>query len=372
MIKVFGSTDKVFTSNGDVVVKPIRAKVKKEDNEDYYLELETDISYSDYFVNGNIIVANTPQGDQAFRISNPTKTGNKITVKAWHVYYDSENYLIADSNVVNKNCNNALNHLNSATEPLSEFTVSSDVTAIKSYRCVRESLYTAIEKVRELWGGHLVRDNFDIKILEEIGQDNGVTVQYKKNLKELTCEENWDDVVTKLLPVGKDGILLNALNPSASIYIVSDLQYSIPYTKTVSFSQENDKKDYPTETAYKQALINDLRSQAEEYIEKNCVPLVNYTLKANLEKITEVGDIIEVNDERLGVNLLTNVISFDYDCILGQYTQVEFGNFKPTLSGLMTNITTSVDNTVNNTVNEQISANFQAITNSEIDDIVSS
>ena len=32
MIKIFGSTDKDFTSNGDVVLQPLRAKVHKEDN----------------------------------------------------------------------------------------------------------------------------------------------------------------------------------------------------------------------------------------------------------------------------------------------------------------------------------------------------
>ena len=36
-------------------------------------------------------------------------------------------------------------------------------------------------------------------------EDNGVTVRYAKNLKDITCEESWDGVVTKLLPVVKMG-----------------------------------------------------------------------------------------------------------------------------------------------------------------------
>lgn len=358
MIKIFGQTDKNFASNGDIVVQPLKAKVHKEDNGDYYLDLETDISYADYLVNGNIVVANTPQGDQAFRISNPTKTKSKITVKAWHVFYDSKNYLIADSYVVDKNCNDALDHLNNATEPESEFTTLSDIGTVDSYRCVRESLYTAIQTVIERWGGHLVRDNFDIAIRNSIGVDNGVTVQYKKNLKELTCEEKWDNVVTKLLPVGKDGLLLNDLDESADIYVMSDLQYAIPYTKTVSFSQEDVlEEDYQDadgnldEIAYKQALIEDLRQQAQEYVDNNCIPEVNYTLKAHLEKITDIGDTIEVKDERLGIDLLTNVIAFDYDCILGKYKEIEFGNFKQTLSGLVSSITSTVDKNVTEQVN---------------------
>lgn len=347
MIKVFGQTDTSFLSNGDVVLHPLKAKIKKEDNGDYYLDMETGLEYVEYLVEGNIIVANTPQGDQAFRITNPQKTKSKITVKAWHVFYDSENYLIKDAYVVDKNCNDALDHLNMATEPTSEFTTISDVGTVNSFRCVRKSLYEAIQTVIERWGGHLVRDNFSIAIRSQIGQDNGVTVRYKKNLKEITCEENWDLVVTKLLPVGRDGLLL------PEIYVESDVQYDIPYTKTVSFTQdsvsEDDYKDENGETdteAYTQALIDDLRQQAQNYVDLHSVPQVNYTLKANLEKITDIGDTVQVIDDRLGINLLTNVIAYEYDCILEKYTEIEFGNFKKTLSGLVSNITASVDETV--------------------------
>ena len=354
MIKVFGQTDKSFLSNGDVVLQPLRAKVRKEDNGSFYLDLETDLTYLDYLVEGNIVVANTPQGDQAFRITNPQKTRSKISIKANHVFYDSQNYLIADSYVVDKNCNDALDHLNSATDIESPFKTISDITTVNSFRCVRKSLYEAIQTVLERWGGHLVRDNFTIGIRAEIGQDNGVTVRYKKNLKEISCEENWSEVVTKILPVGKEGILLNALDSSASLYVYAENQYQIPYTKTISFQQDNIlEEDYQDaegnldETAYKTALVNDLREQAENYLNNNSVPQVNYTLRANIEKITDVGDTIEVIDERLGINLMTNVIAYDYDCILGKYTEIEFGNFKQSLSNLVSTITATTEQIVN-------------------------
>lgn len=351
MIKVFGQADTSFISNGDVVLRPLKAKVHKKDNGDYYLDLETGLEYVDYFVEGNIVVANTPTGDQAFRIGNVTKTKSKLVSKCWHVFYDSENYLIADSYVVDKNCNDALDHLNSATEPQSEFTTISDVATVDSFRCVRKSLYEAIQTVLERWGGHLVRDNFNIGIRSNIGQDNGIVVQYKKNLKDITCQENWSNVVTKILPVGKDGVLLNAVDPNADIYVTSEIQYVLPYTKTVSFSQDDiNEEDFESTEAYTQALVNDLMLQAIEYLETNSMPQVNYTLKANFEKVTDIGDTIQVIDDRLGVNMLTNVIGFEYDCILEKYTEIEFGNFTQTLSGLVGNITASVDKNVSDQV----------------------
>lgn len=355
MIKIFSPTDTVFTSNGNIVLKPIKAKVKKEDNDAYYLDLEAGIEYAEHLVEGNIIVANTPQGEQAFRVSNPSKTRTKVKVKAYHVFYDSKNYLIEDSYVVDKNCNDALDHLNSATEPQSPFTTISDIATVNSFRCVRNSLYEAISTVLERWGGHLVRDNFTIGIKSTIGKDNGVTIQYKKNLKEINCEENWDNVVTKLLPVGKDGLLL------PEKYVTSETQYAIPYTKTVSFNQDLSKEDYTSDEDYNKALILDLRQQAQKYVDTNCVPQVNYTLKANIEKITDVGDTIHVIDSRLGLNLLTNIISFEYDCIQRKYTQIEFGNFKQTLTGFASNIA----DTTKKVVGEQ-TASVQATLNDNI------
>lgn len=354
MLRAFDSTDKVYTSNGNVVIQALRAKVHKEDNGDYYLDLETGIEYLDYIVEGNVIVADTPQGAQAFRVGNVEKTKMKLSTKAYHVSYDSKNLLIADSYVVDKNCNDALVHLNNATDTQSPFTMFSDIATVDSFRCVRKSLYEAIQTVIERWGGHLVRDNFNIQIRASIGQDNGVTIRYRKNLREITCTENWDSVVTKILPVGKDGILLNELDETADIYMYSNQTYDLPYTKTVSFEQNDivednfkDESGTLNEIAYKQALIDDLRTKASAYLDANCLPKVTYTLKANMETLTDIGDTVEVIDERLGIDLLTNVILFEYDCILKKYTEITFGNFKKTLNNLMSNITSSVQTGVN-------------------------
>lgn len=356
MIRVFESTDKSFTTNGDMVILPFKAKVTKEDNGDYYLDLEASTKYADYLTSGRIIVADTPQGAQAFRISGVTKKSIKVSLKAWHVFYDSKNYLIADSYVVGMTANQALDHLNEATEPRSEFATISDVQTIDSFRCVRKSLYEAVQTVVERWGGHLVRDNFRIELRQTIGADNGVTVRYRKNLKELTCDEDWSGVVTKLLPVGSDGILLNDQDASASIYVESEKKWDTPYTKTVSFSQSGIKKDdYGNdETAYRKALVDDLRRQAQDYVNQNCMPKVNYKLKADMERVTDIGDTVEVIDERLGVRVMTNVIGFTYDCILGKYTEVEFGNFQKTLSGLAGSLQSSAQSAALSTVNNAI------------------
>lgn len=377
MLRIFSPTDKTYPTNGDKVIQPLKAIVHKEDNDAYYFDLACGTEYLPWIKSGNIIVADTPQGAQPFRILNPEITHTKITCKCNHVFYDSANYLIADSYVVDSTCNQALDHLNTATEPKSPFRMVSDIPTINSFRCVRKSLYEAITTVLERWGGYLVRDGWTIGIRQSIGADNGVVVRYGKNLKTITATYDWSDVCTKLLPEGSDGILLNALDSKQSIYMEASKQYDLPYVKTVQFSQSDIKQEnYKTadgkhndETAYKKALIADLRQQAQKYLDENCVPKVNYKMSANIEKITDIGDTIEVIDERMGLDMMTNVISFEYDCIQRRYTSIEFGTFKQTLSGLMgtvhqtaTDAANAVNSSIVTTLNDRISESENKIT----------
>ena len=347
MIRVFGRDDRAFSSNGDKTINPLKAIVRKEDNGDYYLELSTDLSYLDYLVEGNILVADTPQGSQPFRIRNIQRTRNKINLKAYHVFYDTMNYLIEDTYIVDRNCDDALSILCAAAHADGEFDTLSDITVTDSYRCVRTSLFDAIQVVLERWGGHLVRDGFDIKIMSTIGVDNGVTVRYRKDLEDITCEETWDDVVNYLLPVGQDGILLNDLDSSASLYVTAGDTQTEPRYKSVNFTQEIDQDEFYVngeldETAYKTAVIEDLRMKAQAYADEHCRPRLCYALKANPGKITDIGDTVQVIDERLGLELITAVTAYEYDCIQSRYTLIEFGSVR-TLSGLVEGITDSVN-----------------------------
>lgn len=362
MIKVFKPNDRTFETNGDKILTPLKAVITKEDNGDYSLELETQLADKDYIEHGNIIAVDTPWGVQGFRIYNPQKKSSKITATCKHLYFDAENYLIADSYVVDKTCNDALDHLNNATEPTSPFTTISDVMTVDSYRCVRTSLAEAISEVINRWGGHLIRNNFDIQVRQNIGQDNGVTLRYGKNIQDITSKEDWSKVVTQIMPIGKERPDGEVLLPE--VYITTadidtadpnyNKQYDIPYTKAVNFTQSLEKEDGETDEDYTQALIEDLRSQAIEYITKNCVPQVSYSIKAQIDRITDVGDIIQVFDERLGVSLQTNVLSVKWDAIQEKYTEVNFGNFTNQLKNLISNVTSDTTQQVESTVTNKV------------------
>jgi phage minor structural protein len=326
MIRAFKVNDRVFNNNGDVVITPFKARVKNEDNGNFVLDMTCSIKYADYIKENNIIIAPTPQGDQPFRIRDYKINNYKIEVTAYHVYYDAENYLIVDSYVAFKNGDAAIKYLNSNTTPASDFTVGSNVTSINNYRCVRKSLKEAIDLMLERWGGHLVRNAWNIQLKSSIGVDNGITVEYRKNIKEIEVEYDWSEVVTKILPVGNDEIML------PEQFINSSTQYAIPYCKSVEFSQEGiERDDFPSEADYIAAVRIELRRQATEYLKTHCKQSVNYTMKAEPEKVTDIGDYILVKDKEIGIDLITQVTAYEYDAYAEKFVSLEFGNYKKTV-----------------------------------------
>ena len=369
MISCYPSTEKNFADNGLKILKPIKALIHKEDNGDYYIDLKDSVDNLDYYQSGMIIRSNTPWGYQGFRLGNPKVEGSTVSVRGKHLYFDSENYLIEDSYVVDKSCNDALDHLNSATDITSPFTTSSDVTTVASYRCIRHTLEEAFALVVERWGGHIVRDNYNVEIKAEIGNDNGIVLSYGKNIQKLSVDEKWDYVVTKILPVGKDGLKL----PEVYLELTEEL-YDIPYSKVVSFDQSNivedDYKvnDVLDEEAYESALITDLRNKGNAYLEENKLPKVNYSVNAIddslFNKLSDVGDLIYVNHPKCKVNITTNVIALDYDAISKDYTKIEFGNFKNKLENLIDNVKNEMSEEVEKSTNE-IKSQFTA----ELEDV---
>lgn len=349
MIKVFQATDKYFASNGDKIINPYKAVVFKEDNGDYYCDIEASIDLMDYLKQDMIACVQTPWGWQPFRCDKPEVNGKKVRVRAWHLYYDTENYVIADVNIAGSGCQAALNKLKGGCDSTLPFSVVSDIADAGSFHCIRKTFADAVNDVLAVWGGHLDRDGWNIGIRANIGQDRGVTLAYGKNIREITAVENWDNVCTKILPVGKNEVTTG--------FLTSDTQFDLPYTKVVEFTQDLEQQEGETDEAFTARLQADLRVQAAQYLSDHALPEVNYTLKAHLQNVADVGDTIWVKHPKCQVDVETRVISVKWDAIKGEYKEIEFGNFRKKLSGLNSMVTAEIkkaEKTTESFVNEEL------------------
>ena len=360
MIRVYDATERQFNNNGIKTLKPLFAEITKVDNGDYYVELEDVLDNLEYYQKGLIVRVPTPKtwGDdayQCFRCENPIVKNNRVICKAWHLFYDSENYILKETYATNKNCNDALNHYNSNTDTKSPFTVISDISTLETTGAIKKSLFAVFTDLINVYGGHWERDNFKFGIKSNIGQDRGVVIAYGKNITDIKVEENWDNVCTKILPyikVDEEEIALDYLEASEN-------PYAIPYTKAIEFKYEGENA--PAE-GWKQWL----HDEAVKYLEANKYPKVNYSVSAKIDNISDVGDTIIVKHPKFK-DIPTSVISVKYDAIRERYTNIEFGTFTKQIKNITNEIVTLV-----NTDNDKKIADSSALLKAELNEATSS
>lgn len=352
MIRVYDSNERLFNHNGIKVLHPLVAEVTKKDNSDYYVELVDTIDNLEYYQKDMIVRVPTPTGIQGFRCDNPSVKNNRVECKAWHLSYDSKNYIIKDANAVDKNCNDALDHFNNATDKPSPFKTISDISAIVTTRAIRKTLFEVYEWLisKDKYGGHWERDNFTLGIRANIGQDRGVVLAQNKNITDMQMSENWDDVCTKILPYTTDGERSIELD---EVYVeLEEELYDIPYSRVVKFENALDQEDFATYDEFLVATKEWLKIQADAYLEANKLPKVNYSVEAKIDNVSDVGDVIYIRHPKCKVDITTNVIGIVYDAIREKYIKIEFGNFKKEIKNLRQEISSIVKKDTENMVEE--------------------
>lgn len=135
-------------------------------------------------------------------------------------------------------------------------------------------------------------------------------------------------------------------------YLESDVQYEVPYTKTIDF-ETNLENDDRTDAN----LITELRTKANIYLQENKVPKISYTVKSDINDKMEIGDTIQILHPLLSIK--TEVLEYEYDNILGKVKRITFGNFTRSIKNKFDNIKTTLNKISNVVSNQEIVINRQ-------------
>ena len=349
MIKIFDENDRDFSSNGNIAINPIKCKERKKKSlNGWYLDVEVDIKYKEYILQDKLCVVKTKSkaNPQAFRIDNPKITNNVISFTANHVMFDAKRYLLYDVRPTLQDGQNALSYINERTDKTSPFTVYSNVEAIRTAYFVRRNLLEAWQVIEERWGGTFDADNWTIRLLNSVGNDNGETIAYGKNMQGIQIFEDWSNVCTKICPVVYDGITL------PERYLESEVQYETPYTKKVEFQTEIEDEE-KTEAA----LIEELRTNATAYLEVNQYPKVSYEVTSNINQNMEIGDTIHVKHPL--VTLQTEVLEYEHNLLTDKIELLIFGNYTRDVKSKFDSIKETIQNIAQEVSTQEAVINHQ-------------
>lgn len=375
------STASDFNNNG---IGSLKDTTKCEVTEELNGELTIDFEYpkkgkyAEFLENDMILKVDTGEAErQLFRIKNYNEDLTMITAKPQHISYDLIDNALDDVFPQNLNGMAAINWILSHTQYTHVFTGFSDITTQSSARYVRRNPMEAIignidNSFINVWGGELERDNFNIKILKQRGEDKGYRIKYGRNLTGIEFSKNDSNVITRLRPIGYDGLLL------PEKYIDSPLLDEYPHPKIgeieysdIKLKEGEDDDGYETlEECYKELRRRAKLEFSENNIDKpsinikvDFVDLSRTTAYQNYKILESVklGDIVTVI---LGtMKIKVRVIRTVYNSLTHRFIKLELGEFKGNyIKDSQKNITTTVKKATSGISNDILSKAKQSAT----------
>ncbi|MPU14896.1 hypothetical protein FGL68_06780 [Acinetobacter baumannii] len=384
MIKLFAPNTIDFTTNGiTILTNALELEIVEELNGSYTLNFkypieEPKIVKGTMQANKNIITSKSTivgtktninlhpksyflQEDyivyankQAFRIYNVKKDMSMITINCRHIFYDLLDNFLEDCRPTNLTRIDALNWVLSGTQYPNNFTTSGNIGPTSTRYFVRKNPVEAImgqESILETWGGEIVRDNFNIGIWDNRGNDRGVLIQGGKNLLGIEEDLNTDNVVTRIMPTGLDENDTVIMLPEK--YIDSPYINIYPHPK-IKHMHYGDIKVNKETNITKDDVIRLLRLKVKDLyeVEKVDIPEVNYKIDfielsktdqykdyISLERV-EVGDTVTIRYDKTNLDIKAKVIKTTKTLRGFKWLneKVELGNFKKDVTSSLNKI----------------------------------
>ena len=287
------------------------------------MEYAANGQYADEIAPGRYIKVkpNFTDDPQLFRIYNVGKNINgRFTVNAEHFSYLLSDYVITDGTA---------NNIVSATVLLSDaagpFTVTTTKNTSGNFEITEPSSVRSWFGGKQgslldvYGGGEWHYDNYTATLMQNRGEDRGVTIRYGKNLLELSQEFNNTNLVTAVIPYYKDA--------DGNITTGSAVSTGQSGAKTIAvdFTQDvNPNSDTPIE--------DQLETLATSYISNHNFTTMLSNIKLDFVQIKELAERVDLCDtvhiyyEPLGITATAKCIATTWDCLEERYTETEFGD----------------------------------------------
>lgn len=296
---------------------------------------------------------------QAFRIYRVTTPINGIVkIYAQHISYDLaaiatpqwESTPITPQLAIEEVFDNALTP--------HRFTFQTDYTEAKAFAVSKPKSLRAVlggeeGSVLSLWGGEFEWDNFKVIHHQGRGHNNGVVIEYGKNLTKFEHDSDISDVYTDLLPYAVTE------DEDGNETVITLAEQILQIGKTTLSQRKTLIKDF-TDSFDNDAVITEdlLREKAQKYLENNPLGMETPTLTISFEALWKqpeyaavlervaLCDTVTVRHSELGISEHVKVIKTVYDTLAEKYVSITLGSAKASLLSTISDTTQSIENIV--------------------------
>lgn len=296
----------------------------------------------DLITEDSLITCDCEYGVEYFRIAQVRKNRRDIEVYARHITISEVLTLwCEDVRPTNLGGNAAINWIFDKSKGVNWLNVSSNIanlgTAYYLNKNVYQALFDSDNSFLDRWGGEVYRRGFNLAINAKVGEDRGVTIRSRKNLRGFEVSGNINKLATRIYPVGYNGITITEK------YIDSPIinNYSKVYTQEVKFedirvNDENYAEGFPTLAAAQE----ELRKRTKKLFEIDKVDTITSEYRVDFVELSKteeykdysilettfIGDTIQVVEEALGLDIMVRVIKRRYDCLRKIRIETELSN----------------------------------------------
>ena len=307
------------------------------------------------------VIQLTQSRRQLFRIYSTEQDSDAgvVTVKARHVFYDlTGNMLNGEYSPENVPGAEAVRQVFAQLKNAGEFTVYTEgltkgsVTGEYGYKNPVEILLDPDEGIVHQCGCQIIRDNFDVHLLDDIESDMGVTVRRGKNLVGVTVTTDDSDVVTQIKPCGKDVDgndfwLTDAEGDERYVSSAHSADYPVMRTVKRDYDVSLVKRDEDNETTFRDntagrtAARAKLKALAEQdFADGADLPTygmdVDFVLLQGADGDMQYAglqavhpyDTVTVIDSMLGLTTKLWVTGYEWNALTGQYDSVTLGDIQ--------------------------------------------
>lgn len=253
----------------------------------------------------------------------------------------------------------AMSRLFTKTASTHNFKCSTDFSSGKPFsvskpKSVRACLGGSEGSMLDRWGGEYEWDNFNVILHSNRGKDNGVVIEYGKNLTDMEQDNDFTDVYTDLLPYA-------VFSDESAEKVITLSEITLPIIDNPT-RQKMLIKDF-TEFFEDKASINEnsLRNKAKNFIKANPLGVETPTLtvafeplwkqpeySAILERVA-LCDTVTIRHTSLGITTKSKVIKTVYDSLAEKYVSITLGTAKSNFVNTVGDIKTELSEVKNKT-----------------------
>lgn len=340
-----GKTPLNFAYNDEII---------QEGNSKYQLSFKfpTNNPLWEELVEETLLLADDLHGEQEFIIFEVEKHHAYITVYANQVATLLNNYSITELSVNNASGDRVMRSLVSSIIREHQFTFSSDIANTHSLNLKNVTVANALFKDKHSiigqWGGDLIRDKYDIRLLSNGGSTKEALFMYKKNLKSYQQKKS-----------------------------IKDLRTRIHFTKTINSQKEGEKDkviavtvDSPLIGKYKNIYegnldVSDqdvtdeatLRKYGENYFKTTLCDVIEESIEINVvgtpDEPVGIFDTVTIFHEKFNLDVKKKITKYTYSPMGRKLKTIGFGK-------IQSNLGTTLASMVDNAVSEQVESRLDA------------